>query len=173
MRRPKVGASNSTKAKPVSAGSMPEIVLVHGRVHPALKRYLGYALSKTAVRLKAMVAKRLNSFEIIPVQNGIMRLLEETGPMNQASIGETMGIDKATMVKLIDGLESLKYIKRTPSSEDRRAKFVSLTEKGTKVLVKTSKEVSEAELEFLAPLNESERKTFTSLLDKILSSSAE
>lgn len=164
--------SRTPRATPVTAGPVPDII-GHGRVHPALKRYLGYALFKTAVRMKTMLATRLNPFEILPVQHGIMRLLEETGPMNQASIGDSMGIDKATMVKLIDGLETLKYIKRTPSAEDRRAKFVSLTEKGTKVLTKLTDEVAKAEAELLAPLTETERKAFTAILDKILSASKE
>lgn len=139
-----------------------------GRAHPALKRYLGYALFKTAMRMKTKMADLISPYGIIPAQIGIIMILKESGPMNQMTLGESMGVDKATMVKLIDGLEEQKLIKRTTPPEDRRAKLISLTEKGIKVqglLLEKSKNV---EAEFLSPLNAAEKKAFRAILDKLL-----
>jgi DNA-binding MarR family transcriptional regulator len=142
---------------------------ITGHVHPALKQYLGYALFKTAVRMKTKMADLISPYGIIPAQIGIIMILKESGPMNQMTLGESMGVDKATMVKLIDGLEEQKLIKRTTPPEDRRAKLISLTEKGMKVQVAVLEKSKLMEADFLSPLSATEKKAFRTILDKLLS----
>jgi DNA-binding MarR family transcriptional regulator len=144
---------------------------ITGRVHPALRQYLGYALFKTALRMKMKMADLICPYGIIPAQTGIIMILKESGPMNQMTLGESMGVDKATMVKLIDGLEGQKLIKRTVPPEDRRAKLISITEKGLKVQAAVEEKSKQAEAEFLAPLNAAEKKAFKLILDKLLGGS--
>lgn len=162
MRRKK----SSSLESDVLAGSRTGIT---GHVHPALKQYFGYALFKTAMRMKTKMADLVGPYGMIPAQIGIIMILKESGPMNQMTLGESMGVDKATMVKLIDGLEEQKLIKRTTSPEDRRAKFISLTEKGIKVQAVVLQKSKAVEDEFLEPLTATERKAFRGILDKLLS----
>lgn len=139
-------------------------------VHPDLQQYLSYSLYKTALRLRAMMAETFAPFGIIPPHFGIMTLLKQRGPVNQVTLGETMGIDKATMVKLIDGLEKLKYVAREASKEDRRVKFIAITDKGRKAFDQMLKDAKLAEKRFLSSFSGADEKEFRRLIGKLVDS---
>lgn len=88
--------------------------------------------------------------------------------VNQNLLCEETGIDKASMVKIIDHLESLSYIERVNSKQDRRIKNLVLTKKGTLILSEAHKLRNNLEEKFLSSLNKSEIETFKKLLLRIL-----
>lgn len=101
------------------------------QVHPDLKGFFGYNLFKAGIIYRSiMETKYLKPFDISAPDCGILYLLGSGKSYNQLSIGQELGIDKATIVKIIDKLESLKLVKRQVDLTDRRAKLVSLTPKG-------------------------------------------
>ncbi|WP_413944706.1 MarR family winged helix-turn-helix transcriptional regulator [Bdellovibrio sp. HCB-162] len=137
-------------------------------VHPALKVYFGYCLSKAALKHKSMLAKELDKYKIVSPQLGIMKLLQINGPASQISLGQDMHIDKASMVKFIDGLEKQKYVRRVPDKNDRRIKLVELTEKGLKDLQKLARIRQEIEDEFLSPLSAKEKESLREIVSKLV-----
>ena len=75
--------------------------------------------------------------------------------------------DKSTTTVLIRKLEKEGYIKTTVSSEDKRIKIVSLTEKGKEYNTSTGK-ISEELLErFYKGFSDEEKETFTEMLKRI------
>ncbi|MNT85381.1 HTH-type transcriptional repressor NicR [compost metagenome] len=90
--------------------------------------------------------------------------------MNQITLGDELGIDKATMVKLIDQLEALKLVVRTPHPEDRRVKLISLTKKGADKQEALHKIARQNEKAFLAALTEEERNAVRSIVHKLVKS---
>ena len=75
--------------------------------------------------------------------------------------------DKSTTTVLIRKLEKEGYIKTTASSEDKRIKIVSLTEKGKEYNTSTGK-ISEELLErFYKGFSDEEKETFTEMLKRI------
>lgn len=154
------------KRKPVA---MPTMIAVQDvPVHPALKMFTGYCVNKAAIRIKSIQQEKLNKYKIISAQMGIMRLLQIEGPLSQISLGQSIGIDKATMVKLIDDLENKKWLERSTSTSDRRIKHIELTPKGHEFLKTMGRLCQEAEDEFLHKLTEKERQQFKALLQKLL-----
>lgn len=137
-------------------------------VHPGLKVYFGYCLSKAALKHKSMLAKELDKYKIVSPQLGILKLLQIAGPASQISLGQDMHIDKASMVKFIDGLEKQKYVRRVPEKNDRRIKLVELTEKGAKALQTLAKIRQEVEDEFLAPLTAKEKEALKEIISKLV-----
>ncbi|WII70946.1 MarR family transcriptional regulator [Bdellovibrio sp. 22V] len=137
-------------------------------VHPALRQYFGYCLMKAAMKHKAMLAQELDKYKIVSPQLGILKLLQILGPVSQIALGQDMHIDKASMVKFIDGLEKQKYVRRTPDKEDRRIKLVELTDKGAQVLEKLVQIRADVEKAFLAPLTQKEQNLFRELVGKLL-----
>src|SRR5476649_2464741 len=81
-------------------------------VHPALKEYFTYRFYKLALRLRAEVNEALQKHGILGIQLGLIRVLELEGPASQVSLGRSLGIDKATMVKLLDDLERNGFVQR-------------------------------------------------------------
>jgi DNA-binding MarR family transcriptional regulator len=81
-----------------------------------------------------------------------------------------MGIDPSTMVSLIDKLESAGLAKRRPHPQDRRARQVSITPKGRRLLQRARKVAFEAEDEVLRGLTAAERRELLRLLRRAFSS---
>ena len=79
-----------------------------------------------------------------------------------------MGIDPSTMVSLIDELESAGLAKRRPHPTDRRAREVTITPKGRRLLERARRMASEVEDEVLRGLSASERRELLSLLRRAL-----
>ena len=119
------------------------------RVHPDLKGFFGYNLFKAGIIYRSLMEnKYLKPFDFTAPDCGIIYLLGTGKSYNQLTIGQELGIDKATIVKIIDKLESLKVVKREVDPSDRRAKLVSLTPKGFEDLerIRVSRMAYEEEL---------------------------
>lgn len=144
-------------------GASPETV-----VHPNLKNYFGYCLYKSAARLKALLDRKLSAEGMVTSQLGLMRILETGGAVSQVELCGTMGIDKATMVKLIDGLEQQGLAVRKASGGDRRVKLVEITAAGQRKLKVATRLRDEAEEEFLGHLTAAERQSLKTILPKLL-----
>lgn len=137
-------------------------------INPALKVYFGYCLNKATLKYKTMTNQALSHYNIVTPQLGIMKLLQIYGPKSQIALGQEMFIDKASMVKFIDGLEKIKYVRRLPDSKDRRIKIVELTAKGQKGLEELAKLQKELENEFLSPLTSKEKELIKEIIPKLL-----
>jgi DNA-binding MarR family transcriptional regulator len=79
-----------------------------------------------------------------------------------------MSIDKATMVKLIDGLEQRKWIVREFNASDRRVKKVTLTTSGNKILKELLELREGVERDFLSVLTKEEEKQLRAIIPKLL-----
>lgn len=137
-------------------------------IHPVLKQYFGYSLNKCAARFKSLQIEALSPYGIIPQHMGILHILKASEPLNQASLGDEMGIDKATMVKLIDCLEQKKLVVRITDPNDRRGKLIQITPKGAEFLTKTSKVIQKVMEDFLKPLSRGESEVLKKTLSKLL-----
>jgi DNA-binding MarR family transcriptional regulator len=134
----------------------------------ALRQRLGYCLYKGAMRLRALLDETFREDGLITPQFGIISLLISSGPLSQVDIGQTMTVDKATMVKLIDRLEALNLVRRTPHPEDRRIRMVGLTHHGKKKFEVLLEKAKATEVEFTAMLTSHERETLRSLASRLL-----
>lgn len=67
-------------------------------------------------------------------------LTAQTGELTQKQLGDLCSLDKTTMVVTVDGLERAGLAVRQPSSTDRRARIVQVTDQG-RDLVKEAREI--------------------------------
>ncbi|KHD87953.1 MAG: hypothetical protein OM95_11870 [Bdellovibrio sp. ArHS] len=146
------------------AGSIPTC---YGGVHPALKTSFGYSFIKAAMKYRSMLSQELEKHKLVTAHIGILKLLNLFGPASQIGLGQDMGIDKASMVKFIDGLEKMKWVRRLPDKIDRRIKLVEITPKGSDGLKKILELHSRVTEEFLSPLPAKERKALHEVLNKL------
>lgn len=63
-----------------------------------------------------------------------------------------LGVDRTTMVALLDTLEGKGLVSRHPHADDRRRNVVELTDAGRDTLRRATKASDDAEHAFLAPL---------------------
>jgi len=86
----------------------------------------------------------------------------------QQELGALLGIDPSTMVSLIDQLEAAGLAKRRPSPTDRRAREVTITPQGRRLLKRARRALAEGEDEVLRGLTDQERRELVSLLRRAL-----
>jgi DNA-binding MarR family transcriptional regulator len=116
------------------------------------------------------VAEALESVGLTPPLFGVLNLLGAREGVIQQEIGSAMGIDPSTMVALIDELETAGLAKRRPHPADRRAREVTITAKGRRVLERARQLANQVEDDVLGGLTGAERRQLLTLLRRALSS---
>src|SRR5690349_6436477 len=106
----------------------------------------------------ARVAEALRSIGLTPALFALLNVLGTREGAIQQELGSAMGIDPSTMVSLIDELESAGLAKRRPHPRDRRARQVSITPKGRRLLERGRRVALEAEDDVLRGLTAAERR---------------
>jgi DNA-binding MarR family transcriptional regulator len=70
-----------------------------------------------------------HEIEINPAQGRIMFVLWRNDKITIQELANKTSLSKTSLTSMLDRLESMGYIKRIPSFEDRRKIFIELTEK--------------------------------------------
>jgi DNA-binding MarR family transcriptional regulator len=138
------------------------------KVHPALKASLGYCLYKSANLFRAQLDEKLKILEISVHHLALLSVISNEMTTNQNQMCEALGVDKASMVKLVDNIEKLKMVDRVTCSSDRRVKYLHITTIGLETLKKARKIRKLMEIDFLAPLSESDRTVLKRVLPLLL-----
>jgi DNA-binding MarR family transcriptional regulator len=86
----------------------------------------------------------------------------------QHQAARLLGVDRTTMVELIDGLESKGLVQRRPDPVDRRRNLVFLTQKGHTAVTQGGRATRKAEQDFLAALTPAEGDQLRELLQRAL-----
>jgi DNA-binding MarR family transcriptional regulator len=115
-------------------------------------------------------AEALDSIGLTPSLFALLNVIGAREGDIQQELGSVLGIDRSTMVSLIDQLESEGLAKRRPSPKDRRAREVAITPKGRRLLGRARGLLSEVEDEVLAGLSAKERRELMALLRRALDS---
>ncbi|MEV4313943.1 MarR family winged helix-turn-helix transcriptional regulator [Actinocrispum sp. NPDC049592] len=119
---------------------------------PELSKRLSYLLKHAQFKLTELVTAALKPYGIEGRELGVLTVLAGDEPSSQQQAAQRLGIDRTTMVALLDTLEAKGLVSRHPHEQDRRRNVVELTETGRTTLVEASKASWEAEALFLSPL---------------------
>ncbi|MFD0684143.1 MarR family winged helix-turn-helix transcriptional regulator [Actinomadura fibrosa] len=95
---------------------------------------LGLLLATAHQGSRAAMNAGLRPLGIEVREFAMLAALETYGPVSQRRLTDLTGIDKSTMVRIVDGLEDGGLVRRERAPEDRRAYSVVLTEEGLRVL---------------------------------------
>jgi DNA-binding MarR family transcriptional regulator len=116
----------------------------------------------------ALANQMLGELELNARQAGILTMVTEGEPMTQKDLADALGIDRTTMVALLDDLEAKGYAARRRHPNDRRAFLVHPTEAGRRAQEAAVRILDEQQLQFLAPLTAAERGQLAALLKRLL-----
>ena len=129
---------------------------------------LSFVVNKVGERINRRIEGVTLPHGLAVRQYGMLLLLHAEGPQAQITLSVRVGLDRTSVMRTVDLLETRGLVRRDPDPNDRRKHSVALTDAGTELLTSTLPRVRQAELEVTAVLTEPERKQLLALLRRLL-----
>jgi DNA-binding MarR family transcriptional regulator len=134
---------------------------------PELGARLGYLLKRAFLTLEELHAEHLGPTGVNARELAVLLLLAGREPESQQQAAARLGVDRTTMVGLLDGLEGKGLVTRQADAGDRRRNVVGLTDAGQRTLVVAKSASDEAERQLLGVLSERESLQLRELLRRV------
>ncbi|MBO0686370.1 MAG: MarR family transcriptional regulator [Candidatus Dormibacteraeota bacterium] len=134
---------------------------------PSMRERVSFYLYRDAITATGLADGILRELDLTARQVGILTLVIEREPMSQRALGETIGVDRTTMVALVDDLERRGYVERHRDPEDRRAFLIQPTEAGAAAQKRAVELLDECERRYLAVLDPEEQRQLLQLLARL------
>jgi DNA-binding MarR family transcriptional regulator len=129
---------------------------------------VGFLLKHAQLGYADLAADALAPYGIDGRELAVLTLLAGQDLLSQQELAHDLGIDRTTMVALIDGLETKNLVERRPHPSDRRKNIVELTAVGRRTLADATRAADDAERRFLGPLGEEGARQFKAALRALL-----
>ncbi|MGW0551281.1 MarR family winged helix-turn-helix transcriptional regulator [Streptomyces altiplanensis] len=128
---------------------------------------LSFLLDHTSHVLRTQMSAALAEIGLTARMHCVLvhALEEERTQIQLAEIGD---MDKTTMVVTVDALEKAGLAERRPSSTDRRARIIAVTEEGARVAGRSQEIVDRVHREALAGLPEGDREALLRALNRLV-----
>jgi DNA-binding MarR family transcriptional regulator len=100
---------------------------------------------------------------------GVLRVIASGEAQSQQEAAAVLGVDRTSMVALLDALERQGIVARRPSEQDRRRNIIALTDHGWEVYRQAESRYSETERDFTATLGDAGAAGLRQALRTVLS----
>ena len=140
----------------------------HPSADPPVTEFAGQLFFRIWRATHTRTAEVLGSVELTPALFALLNVIAAREGAIQQELGSALGIDRSTMVALIDQLETAGLARRRPSATDRRAREIAITPKGRRLVQRARGLISQVEDEVLAGLTAAERDELLTLLRRAL-----
>jgi DNA-binding MarR family transcriptional regulator len=128
---------------------------------------LGYLLKRAQQRMAELNSEALAPYGINGRELAVLLTLADHEPASQQQAAGHMGVDRTTMVALLDGLEAKGLVTRRPQEGDRRRNVVELTATGQGILGRATEASDVAERALVSSLSARDAQQLRKLLQAI------
>lgn len=128
----------------------------------------GYLVRRLHQIHVAMFLDKVADGSMTPIQYGLLSILATRPNIDQFTIGEELGLDRANVAGILKRLESRKLISRIVDDENRRRKLCVATSKGIALVKQHEKSMKDCQTQLLSPLSVPEREVFMGLLSRLV-----
>src|SRR5262245_5930165 len=127
---------------------------------------LSFLLDRTSHVLRTRMAAAVAEIGLTPRMHCVLvhALEDERTQIQLAELGD---MDKTTMVVTVDALERAGLAERRPSSRDRRARIIAVTEEGARVAARSQQIVDGVHQAALDSLPKGEREVLLRALNRL------
>lgn len=132
-----------------------------------LPSLIGYNLRRAQLKVFQNFQAVMAPFDLTPGQFGVLTLIRENEGLSQSDLGAALGIDRSTMVAVIDRLEGRRLVVRAPSPNDRRSYALRLSDHGRTTMTAIMPKLRDHETAIAAGLSPTEQSTLIALLRRI------
>jgi DNA-binding MarR family transcriptional regulator len=128
---------------------------------------LGYCLKRAQVRAYEVLATFVDADSISPARMTALSLIAMRSGISQSALAKELGINRASVVKVIDSLEAKQLVERRATEGDRRSYSLALTDSGLDELRGLQEQVRRYEQAIAAGLSADERHQLMRLLERV------
>jgi DNA-binding MarR family transcriptional regulator len=146
----KNGAAGAALDKPAAGRRRAGVVSDLG----ALNGHLGYFIRRLQIWVFQDFIRTLSPIEISPAQFSVLSVINANEGLSQAELGNTLAIERARLVRLLNRLQKRRLIERLPSTADGRRHALRLTPTGQTTLKQAMALADKHEAGLLAKLGE-------------------
>lgn len=150
-RAPSVNSPRSKRADGLDYGILPGLI--------------GYQLRRA--QLAAFQHFAAATGGMTPGRFGVLTLIAANPGLSQSDLAAALGIDRSTLVPVIDELEAKHLVARLPSPSDRRTNALHLTREGEASRHECERRVRRHEDDMAGQLTEGERRQLVALLARL------
>ena len=104
--------------------------------------------------------------DLTPVQFAALTTVDDNPGVDQATLAGLIAYDKVTIGGVVDRLVQKGLLRREVSKRDRRARVLTLSDEGQRLLARALPEARLVQDDTLAGLSDDERQSFVGLLRK-------
>ena len=113
--------------------------------HNHLDDSVGYQLRIAYVAVRRHFDAAMERLDLTQKQTGVLWLIDANGGVSQIALANELGMDRASMMAIIDRLEERGLVVRKRSAEDGRRQELYVTAKGRKTLAQAKTAIHEHE----------------------------
>jgi DNA-binding MarR family transcriptional regulator len=132
-----------------------------------LPELIGYHLRKAQLAVFQDFARTVGASELTPAQFAALVVIERNPGLSQTGLGQTLIIDRSTLVAIIDRLETRGLVKRADSPRDRRSYALHISAAGRDLLHELVARVRAHEAHIAGDLDADEKAVLVGLLSRI------
>lgn len=132
-----------------------------------LTSLIGYHLRRAQIAVFQHFAATMGAAEITPGQFGVLTVIDSNPGLSQTQLGNALGIDRSTVVAVIDRLESRGLVVRAVSPSDRRSHALRLSDEGGRLLHRLEELVRSHERHIARDLSAEDKQRLIDLLDRV------
>ena len=134
-----------------------------------LDEILGFHLRMANVAIYQDYSAAMGDLGLTQKQFAVLELIAANPKVSQIDIANQLSMDRATMMALVNRLESRNLLERRPSSVDRRRQELLLTSAGIEILKQARNIQEQHELRFTSRFSAEELEHFVNGLKRIYS----
>jgi DNA-binding MarR family transcriptional regulator len=132
-----------------------------------LDQLLGYRLRRAQGAAHRDYLAAVGELKLTQKQTAVMWLVEANPGVAQGAIGAVLGMDRATMMALVDRLEARGLLRRSRSRVDGRRRELHATPAGVRLMAGIRARVAEHEERMKGLFSAPELRTLAALLERI------
>ena len=134
--------------------------------HNKLDDNVGYQLRWAYVAVRRHFEDAMERLDLTQKQTGVLWLIDANPAVSQIALANELGMDRASMMAIVDRLEERGLIVRKRSAEDGRRQELYVTAKGRKVLAQAKTAIHEHEKWISAKFTKAELAAFVTGLKR-------
>ncbi len=130
---------------------------------------ISFITNRIAKNLANSFEKRLNVYNITRTQWTALYYINANEMITQRQLADKMAIKEPTVVRLLDKMETLNWVVRINSEDDKRTKLLKLTDEGLKIETEMLAVAEKFRDDVVKDISPEDLNTYNSVLNKMQS----